>query len=126
MATTLITVDCKLFQMMPYIIILKVRKFHQTTANRFSTARKKPVGGGGGGLNLLLVHVRRSSVERTNKNEIKCFEFGSITRALKTSLENNYNWKNFNISIYRRENTRIVSKYVTVSSNTQTVCKIFL
>ena len=31
--------------MMPYIIILKVRKFHQTTASRFSTARKKPVGG---------------------------------------------------------------------------------
>ena len=45
MATTLITVDCKLFQMMPYIIILKVGKFHQLTANRFSTARKKPVGG---------------------------------------------------------------------------------
>ena len=30
MATTLITVHCK----------LKVRKFHQPTANRFSTARK--------------------------------------------------------------------------------------
>ena len=45
MATTLITVDCKLFQMMPYIIILKARKFHQPTANRFSTtARQKPVG----------------------------------------------------------------------------------
>ena len=28
---------------MAYIIILKVRKFHQPTANRFSTARKKPV-----------------------------------------------------------------------------------
>ena len=47
--------DCKLFQMMPYIIILKVRKFHQPTANRFSTAKQKPVcvcvcvGGGGGG-----------------------------------------------------------------------------
>ena len=35
--------DCKLFQMMPYIIILKVRKFHQPTANRFSAARQKPV-----------------------------------------------------------------------------------
>ena len=44
MATTLFTVYCKLFHMMPYIIILKVRKFHQPTANRFSTARKKPVG----------------------------------------------------------------------------------
>ena len=29
--------------MMPYIIILKVRKFHQPTASCFSTARKKPV-----------------------------------------------------------------------------------
>ena len=46
MATTLFTVYCKLFHMMPYIIILKVRKFHQPTASRFSTARKKPVGRG--------------------------------------------------------------------------------
>ena len=45
MATTLFTVYCKLFHMMTYIIILKVRKFHQPTASRFSTARKKPVGG---------------------------------------------------------------------------------
>ena len=45
MATTLFTVYCKLFHMMPYIIILKVRKFHQPTGSRFSTARKKPVGG---------------------------------------------------------------------------------
>ena len=35
--------------MMPYIIMLKVRKFHQSTRNRFGTAGKKPVGGGGGG-----------------------------------------------------------------------------
>ena len=34
---------------MPYIIILKVRKFHQPTANRFGTVSQKPVGGGGGG-----------------------------------------------------------------------------
>ena len=39
-ATTLFTVYCKLFHMMLYIIILKVRKFHQSTASRFSTARK--------------------------------------------------------------------------------------
>ena len=45
MATALITVHCKLFKMMPYINKLKVRKFHQPTANRFSTAGKKPVGG---------------------------------------------------------------------------------
>ena len=31
--------------MMPYIIILKVRKFHQSTINRFGTAGKKPIGG---------------------------------------------------------------------------------
>ena len=45
MATTSIAVDCKLFQMMPYIIILKVRNFHQPTANPFGTAREKPVRG---------------------------------------------------------------------------------
>ena len=49
MATTLTTVDFKLFRMTTYIIILKVRKFHQPTASRLSTARKKPVRGGGGG-----------------------------------------------------------------------------
>ena len=32
---------------MPYMIILKVRKFHQSAANYFSTVRQKPVGGGG-------------------------------------------------------------------------------
>ena len=32
--------------MMPYIIILKVREFHQPTTNRFGTASQKPVGGG--------------------------------------------------------------------------------
>ena len=36
--------DCKVFQMMPYIIILEVRKFRQPTANRFSTAGQKPIG----------------------------------------------------------------------------------
>ena len=30
---------------MLYIIIIRVRKFHQPTANCFSTARKKPLGG---------------------------------------------------------------------------------
>ena len=44
---TLFTCYCKLFHMMPHIIILKVRNFHQPTASRFSTARKKPVRGGG-------------------------------------------------------------------------------
>ena len=45
MATPYVTVNSKLFQMMPYIIILRVRKFHQPTANCFGTARQKPVGG---------------------------------------------------------------------------------
>ena len=35
--------------MMPHTIILKVRKFHQPSANRFTQQGKKPVGGGGGG-----------------------------------------------------------------------------
>ena len=39
--------------MMPYIIILTVRKFHQPTASRFSIARKKPVGGEDPGLNRI-------------------------------------------------------------------------
>ena len=43
---------CKLFEMMPYIIVLKVREFHQPTANRFSVGRKKPVGGGGQGYDV--------------------------------------------------------------------------
>ena len=30
---------------MPYVIIVKVRKFQQSTINRFVTAGKKPVGG---------------------------------------------------------------------------------
>ena len=34
--------------MMPYIVILEVREFHQPTGNSFGTARQKPVGGGGG------------------------------------------------------------------------------
>ena len=54
---TLFTVYCKLFHMMPYIIILKVRKFHQPTASRFSTARKKPVGG----------HIVPPSLNRVNQ-----------------------------------------------------------
>ena len=38
--------DCKLFHIMLYIIILTVRKFRQPSANRFSTARQKPAVGG--------------------------------------------------------------------------------
>ena len=34
--------------MMSYIVILKVRKFQQPTANRFGTAKEKTFGGGGG------------------------------------------------------------------------------
>ena len=41
------------------MIILKVRKFHQPTANRFSTAMKKPGGG----------HNDNSSLNRVNSLE---------------------------------------------------------
>ena len=34
------------FKKMPYIIILKVRKFHQPAASRFGIARQNPIGGG--------------------------------------------------------------------------------
>ena len=49
--------DCELFQMMPYIIILKVKKFYQSTANRFSTTRQKPVGEGGGTMNRVKIKI---------------------------------------------------------------------
>ena len=45
MATTKVAVDCRLFHMMLYIIILKVRKFHKPTANRFCTGRQKHLEG---------------------------------------------------------------------------------
>ena len=38
--------------MMPCIIILKVRKFHQSTGNRFGTAGKNLCVGGGGTMPL--------------------------------------------------------------------------
>ena len=44
MAMALITVHCKLFKMMPYIIILKVRK----SESFISTARENMQWGGGG------------------------------------------------------------------------------
>ena len=46
MAITLTAVDCKLFQVIPYITILNVRKFHQPNAKH---GKEKPRGGGGGG-----------------------------------------------------------------------------
>ena len=49
--------------MMPYIIILKVRKFHQPTPNRFSTARKKPVEG---------PVCNPPSLHRVKSLEVKC------------------------------------------------------
>ena len=54
--------------MMPYIIILKGRKFHQPTANCFGTARQKPTANcfgtarqkpvGGGGAHCILNRVK--------------------------------------------------------------------
>ena len=47
------------------------------------------------------ITVQRKKILSRANNKRKCFEFGSIKRALsiKTSLENNYSWINFNISI---------------------------
>ena len=50
---------------------------------------------------------------RANNDEITCFEFDSIYKeSIKTSLENNYSWINFNISICFPlwENMTILSK----------------
>ena len=44
MAMSFVIVDRKLFQMMPYIILLKVSKFHWATANCFGAAKYKHVG----------------------------------------------------------------------------------
>ena len=53
--------DCKVFQMMPDIIILKVRKFRQPTSNCSGTVRQKAmvVGGGGGAQLPSLNRVKR-------------------------------------------------------------------
>ena len=46
METSQVSMEALYFKcMMPYLIMLKVRKFHQPAANRFSTARQDPVGG---------------------------------------------------------------------------------
>ena len=57
-------------------------------------------------------------LSRANHNEIKCFEFSSIKRAVRPHLRPNYSWINFNISICfpLSENMTILSKQVTVSS----------
>ena len=49
--------------MMPYIVILKIRKFHQSTINRFGTAGKKPVGGG--------AHCAPPSLNRVKTKELQ-------------------------------------------------------
>ena len=79
MAATLITVDCKLFQMMPYIIILKVRKFHQPTANRFSTARKKPVGRG---TMCLPPQPEQTKQKKANETYVFLSPFGILLQSL--------------------------------------------
>ena len=43
MATPLVSVNWERFQMMLFIIILKVRKFHWPTTIRFGTTRQKPI-----------------------------------------------------------------------------------
>ena len=56
--------------MMPYIIKLKVSKLHYATANRFGTARQKPVGGGGGGTLLPLESLNRIKQSQTQKDTV--------------------------------------------------------
>ena len=46
-APPLVTVHWKSFQMMPYIIILRVRQFHYPTTSRFGTERQKSMWGEG-------------------------------------------------------------------------------
>ena len=61
---------------MPYIIILKVRNFHQSTRNCFGTAREKPVGGGGGGEN----------VPPPSLNRVKQSFYGKKAKSLQKSF----------------------------------------
>ena len=63
--------------MMPYIIILKVRKFHQSTRNRFGTAGKKPVGGGRQNVPSL-----NRVKKRKNSGGIKAIWHGEAARQL--------------------------------------------
>ena len=51
---------------MPYVIILKVRKFHQSTGSRFGTAGKKPVGGHSAPPSLNRVNPSYTKLIRTN------------------------------------------------------------
>ena len=65
--------------MVPYIIILKVRKFHQPTANHFGTTRQKSVGGGGGGtLNMNMI----SMIMMTSWSTFKSQHTISLDKAL--------------------------------------------
>ena len=77
---------------MTYIYILKVRKFHQSTRNRFRTAGKKPVGrapslnrvnpiqaGGGGGIRPPKVFLHNSKAPRDNEKKLSDFDFTPLT-----------------------------------------------
>ena len=60
-------------------------------------------------------------LSRVNKNEIKCFDFSSMKRALR--LEKNYSWINFNISICfpLREKWRFYHNKLLYLQTTQSV-----
>ena len=77
---------------MPYIIILKVRKFDRSTINRFGTAGKKPVGG---------YNVPPPSQNRVNSHFILnilirnvLWPFSIVFEGLMCSDMNNYDYIN--------------------------------
>ena len=53
------TENCFKYQIMPLIILLKVRKYLKPTANRFGTAREKPVSKGKTCKVIILLKVRK-------------------------------------------------------------------
>ena len=101
MATTLLTVDCKLFQMMPYIIILKVRKFLLHTARRFSTARKNP--------------VRRHNPPSLDRVKCRCECVAS-----KRFLTQPYRFSNLNCEIWRAHSmSNVLDIFLTRSTDSE-------
>ena len=66
-------------------------------------------------------------LSRTNNNEIKCFWVRQYKESIKTSLENNYSWIDFNISICSpyEKTWRFYQNKLLYLQNTQTVHKIF-
>ena len=62
MATPLVTIDWKLFQMMPYIILLHVRKIYYPTTSHLWHSKAKTYGGGG---HIVRVNVSFSQIRQS-------------------------------------------------------------